>query len=145
MANHHIDRLRRDLRRRHYEVAFVLAVLVIGHNDELPRGDVREGCLDAVKGLVHETVRFEGDESARWCKRGDIEPSGKNRLGGLFRGLDLHGGFDLGLGGSLGFGLGGHCWGGGGLHDFGDLYTRLFPGRFGFRLSTPEAEITEGG
>ncbi|MEY3491498.1 MAG: hypothetical protein RL309_626 [Verrucomicrobiota bacterium] len=71
VANHHVDRLRRDLGGRHHEVAFVLTVLVIGHNDELPRGDVREGCLDAVKGLVHETVRFEGDESARWCKRGD--------------------------------------------------------------------------
>ena len=56
VADHHVDRFGGDLGRRHHEVAFVLAVLVVGHNDELPRGDVREGCLDAVKGLVHETV-----------------------------------------------------------------------------------------
>ena len=41
VTDHHVDGLRGGLGGRHHEVALVLAVLVVGHDDELPGGNVR--------------------------------------------------------------------------------------------------------
>ena len=46
---HEVDRIGRDHRRRHHDVAFVLAVLVVEDDDHLPGPNVRDRALDRVE------------------------------------------------------------------------------------------------
>ena len=49
MHGHEIDRLRRRLFRGHDEIAFVFAVGVVGHDDDLPGGDVVQDIVNRVE------------------------------------------------------------------------------------------------
>jgi len=50
VADHHIDRLGRHLRRRHDEIALVLAALVIGHDDQAPGGNLGDRGFNRIEG-----------------------------------------------------------------------------------------------
>ena len=49
MHCHEVDRFRRRLFCRHHQVAFVLAIGVVGHDDELPRRDVAHDIVDGIE------------------------------------------------------------------------------------------------
>ena len=49
MCRHEVHIFRRGLLRRHYEVAFVFAVRVVGHDNELSLGDVAHHVVDRVE------------------------------------------------------------------------------------------------
>ena len=49
MHRHEVHILRRGLLRRHHEIAFVFAVGVVGHDDELSLGDVAHHVIDRVE------------------------------------------------------------------------------------------------
>ena len=49
MHRHEIHRLRRDLLRRHHEVALILPILIIRHHHHAPGADVFDDVFDGIK------------------------------------------------------------------------------------------------
>ena len=49
VSGHEVDRLGSDLFGRHYQIAFVLAVGVVCHNDHAALGDVAHHIIDGVE------------------------------------------------------------------------------------------------
>ena len=49
VARHEVDALGRDLLGRDGQIALILAILVIRHDDELPGGNILDGFLDGRK------------------------------------------------------------------------------------------------
>jgi hypothetical protein len=56
VANHESHLLGRGLARRHDEIAFVLAIVIVHHHDHLSRSDGFEGGLYGVERRAHDVV-----------------------------------------------------------------------------------------
>ena len=60
VLRHEIDRFGRHLLRRHDQIAFVLAVGVVGHDDHAPFGDVAQhivNCIELKCSVVFAIIR----------------------------------------------------------------------------------------
>ena len=66
MKNHLVDRLRRRFFRSHDKIALVFAILIIGHDNHLARGDVANGRFDAIKGVALCSRHFLRLETLLW-------------------------------------------------------------------------------
>ena len=49
MGGHEIDRFGRDLLRRYHQIAFILTIGIVGHNDHASFGDVAQHIVNRVK------------------------------------------------------------------------------------------------
>jgi hypothetical protein len=53
VLGHEVDRGGRDVLRRHDQVALILAIGIVHHDDHFPFADIRNDRLNAVELLVH--------------------------------------------------------------------------------------------
>src|SRR3989442_15172700 len=73
LRRHEIDHLRGDLLGRADQVALVLAVLVVRHDDELPRADVRDRPL--YRSVPHSCLTYLPTRSPSTCTRSPTRSS----------------------------------------------------------------------
>jgi hypothetical protein len=66
MFSHEVDGLRRDLPGRHHEIAFVLPILIIDEDDELPFFDILDCVFDRIERCRHIPPNLYGPACIGW-------------------------------------------------------------------------------
>ena len=72
IANHHVDGLWRHHRRRRDQITFVLPVFIVGDDDKLAGGNIRDRGLNGIKGRLvgccHDTMVRRTSRAIKKCQ-----------------------------------------------------------------------------